>query len=84
VIPFASHNGNIFRLSQAQASIFVFGAVSVGLSKFQKKLYDDDIINAAIWCLAKDERENEDLMKLRHAALVFLRLLAIAQIRVCR
>ena len=59
----------------------MFTAASTAISKFSTVLYDNDIIDAAIWCLAKDERDNEDLQRLRQSALELLQSVAQAQIK---
>ena len=60
----------------------MFNAASAAIALHKTILYDNDIINAAIWCLSKDPRENEDLGRLRQSALGLLRALATAQISV--
>ena len=45
-------------------------------------LYDNEIINTAIWCLSKDQRELDELVHLRQAALLLLREIAKAKIEV--
>eukprot|EP00042_Codosiga_hollandica_P054558 m.740879 g.740879 ORF g.740879 m.740879 type:complete len:2074 (-) comp58934_c0_seq2:142-6363(-) len=58
------------------ASVFVFTAASIELRVNHVVLYDNEIINTAIWCLATDQRDKDELISLRKAALLFLREIA--------